>query len=145
MKLQNPHYLIHTEMNDATRSAYAKLKRNGASGMTFDDFANLYAATLDYIEGRELEEGTSAEEIAADLLAVTINAKLPDIFKSDGIDTKQISAAVVGEVNAAWQDIGRATRAASNAMQDALTKADGLDDFARKPRENRHPARCTPS
>ena len=133
MKMQNPHYLIHTEMNDATRSAYARLKRKGAFGMTFDGLANLYAATLDYIGERELKEGTSAEEIAADLLAIMINEKsLPDILRDDNVDTKQISAAVVGEVNAAWQDIGRATRAASNAMQDALTNADGLDDFAEK-------------
>lgn len=133
MKLQNPHYLIHTEMNDATRSAYARLKRKGAFGMTFDGLANLYAATLDYIGERELKEGTSAEEIAADLLEITVNEKsLPDLLRDDNVDTKQISAAVVGEVNAAWQDIGRATRAASNAMQDALTNADGLDDFAEK-------------
>lgn len=130
MKMQNPHYLIHTEMNDATRSAYARLKRKGAFGMTFDGLANLYAATLDYIGERELKEGTSAEEIAADLLAIMINEKsLPDLLRDDNVDTKQISAAVVGEVNAAWQDIGRATRAASNAMQGALTNADGLDDF----------------
>lgn len=126
MKMQNPHYLIENDMNDATRSAYAELKRSVLDGMTFNYLANLYLSILDTIDNSgSMKDGTNTDEMLADILAQIIRSKNAGSMVNSG----QLAVAIIGEVNEAWEKILNATRAASNTMQDDLTNFDTIGEY----------------
>lgn len=143
MKLQNPHYLIHTEMNDATRSAYARLKRKGAFGMTFDDAAGrtsekVIKALMDIIKqdeaarngeahvdaaGHDAQEGAQQddEESAADIIREAICGVVG--YPADGTTVDEMLDGTLDDLEAIIDD--DETKAVFDAARIIL---DGEDD-----------------
>ena len=110
MNLSEPIESITASMDAATREAYAGMKK----GASFSETITLYLSFIDYAD-------------AAEMLALTLKAKLPD-----GIDTDKIAAAVGAEALESWRISRAAYTIAEKQTKELLTTASSEDDFADK-------------
>lgn len=121
MNLSEPIESITASMDDATREAYAGMKK----GASFSETFTLYMSFIDYAKQKNEHSPIYAD--AADMLALTLKAKLPD-----DIDADKIAAAVGAEALESWRISKAAYTIAEKQTKELLTAASSEDDFADK-------------
>lgn len=121
MNLSEPIESITASMDAATREAYAGIKK----GASFSETITLYLSFIDYAKQKNEHSPIYAD--AAEMLALTLKAKLPD-----GIDTDKIAAAVGAEALESWRISRAAYTIAEKQTKELLTTASSEDDFADK-------------
>lgn len=118
MNLSEPIESITASMDAATREAYAGIKK----GASFSETITLYLSFIDYAKQKNEHSPIYAD--AAEMLALTLKAKLPD-----GIDTDKIAAAIAGSIGEAYDDTMTECINEAREMQDTLTNFDNMADF----------------
>lgn len=131
MKIQNPHYLIHTVMDEETRSTFQQMQRGELAGrLDFNHLASLYMSFISAIDADKLKDADDIREVAAATLAQVIHERLEDAgIDTDGVNEEQLAAAIAGSIGEAYDDTMTEYINEAREMQDTLTNFDNMADF----------------